>query len=184
MSKVIHQMMVTLDGYFAGPNGEVDWHNVDEEFNEYAVDLLSSAEALLFGRVTYELMVNFWSTPYAKANDPITADYMNSLPKIVFSKTLNRVEWENTRLVKENIGDEISKLKKQAEKNLLLLGSSNLALSLHQLDLIDEYRIFLNPIVLGRGKTLFEGVQNTFKLKLLKTRTFRSGNVLMYYKTA
>src|SRR5947209_13503348 len=103
-------MMVTLDGFFEGPNQEIDWHNVDEEFNEFAIQQLNDLDTLLFGRVTYQLMASYWPTPIAIENDPIVADKMNTVPKIVFSKTLDKAEWINSRLVKENSAEEISKL--------------------------------------------------------------------------
>lgn len=182
MRKLLFQMMVTLDGFFEGPNRGIDWHNVDDEFNEYAMDLLNNVDALLFGRVTYELMASYWPTASAVANDPIVAGKMNNLPKIVFSHTLERVEWNNTRLVKKNTADEISKLKRQPGKDLAIFGSSDLAVTLIPVDLIDEYRIIVNPVVLGNGKPLFKGIRSTLELKLLKTRTFRSGNVLLCYE--
>ena len=110
MRKVILFMMVTLDGFFEGPNGEIDWHNVDQEFNKFAIEQLDSVDILLFGRKTYELMASYWPTPAAATDDPIVADKMNRLPKIVFSKTLSSVEWQNTRLVKENVAEEVAKL--------------------------------------------------------------------------
>jgi dihydrofolate reductase len=182
MRKVIVFMMVTLDGFFAGPNGEIDWHVVDEEFNEFAIEQLNSVDVLLFGRVTCELMASYWPTPAATTNDPIVADKMNHLPKIVFSRTLSSVEWQNTRLVKENIAEEIAKLKQQPGKDLIIFGSSDLAVTFIQDGLIDEYRIMVNPVVLGNGKPLFKGIKGQLKLKLLKTKTFRSGNVLLYYQ--
>ena len=182
MRKMIFFMLTTLDGFYEGPNKEIDWHNVDEEFNEFAIEQLNSVDVLLFGRVTYELMASYWPTPAATTNDPIVADKMNSLPKIVFSKTLSSVEWQNTRLVKENIAEEISKLKQQPGKDLIIFGSSDLAVTLIQHGLIDEYRIMVNPVVLGNGKSLFKGINHKLNLKLLKTKTFRSGNVLLYYQ--
>jgi dihydrofolate reductase len=184
MRKLIFFMLTTLDGFYEGPNKEIDWHNVDEEFNEFAIEQLNSVDVLLFGRVTYELMASYWPTPAATTNDPIVADKMNSLPKIVFSKTLSSVEWQNTRLVKENIAEEISKLKQQPGKDLIIFGSSDLAATLIQHGLIDEYRIMVNPVVLGNGKSLFKGINHKLNLKLLKTKTFRSGNVLLYYQPA
>jgi len=182
MRKVIFFMLTTLDGFFEGPNREIDWHNVDEEFNEFAIDQLNSVDVLLFGRVTYELMASYWPTPAAATDDPIVADKMNHLPKIVFSKTLSSVDWQNTRLVKENIAEEISKLKQQPGKDLIIFGSSDLAVTFIRHGLIDEYRIMVNPVVLGNGKPLFKGINDKLNLKLLKTKTFRSGNVLLYYQ--
>ena len=182
MRQVILFNMVTLDGFFAGPNEEIDWHHVDEEFNEFAIAQLNSAGGLLFGRVTYQGMASYWPTDTATANDPIVADKMNTLPKIVFSRTLERAEWNNTRLVKGNIAEEISKLKQQPGKDWLLFGSADLASTLTNLGLIDEYRIMLNPVVLGNGKPLFKGIKEKLNLKLANTKTFRNGNVLLCYQ--
>ena len=182
MRKVILSNMVTLDGFFEGPNREIDWHNVDEEFNTFAAEQLNSAGTLLFGRVTYELMTGYWPTPTVITNDPVIAGLMNSISKIVFSRTLDKAEWNNTRLIRDNIGEEIKKLKQQSGKDLIIFGSADLVSSLRQLDLIDEYRIMVNPVVLGKGNLLFKGVKDRFDLKLLKTKTFISGNVLLCYE--
>ena len=182
MRKVILFNMVTLDGFFAGPNGEIDWHNVDAEFNEFAIDQLNSADGLIFGRVTYQGMASYWPTPTAIANDPIVTGKMNNIPKIVFSKTLEKVEWNNTRLVKGNLVDEISKLKQQPGKDWFIFGSANLAAIFTKNGLIDEYRIMVNPVVIGSGEPLFKGITATLKLNLIKVRTFHSGNVLLYYQ--
>ncbi len=188
MRKVFMFNLVTLDGFFEGPNRDISWHNVtsgsgmDEEFNGYAVDMLNSVDTLLFGRVTYELMASYWPTPDAMKNDPIVAERMNSLPKIVFSRTLDKVEWNHTRLVKDNIEEEIKNMKKQPGKDMALLGSGSIMSRFAQRGLIDEYRIMVNPVVLGAGTPLFKGIKDRLHLKLLKTRTFRSGNVLLYYQ--
>jgi dihydrofolate reductase len=182
MRKIFLFMMVTLDGFFEGPDGEIDWHNVDEEFNEFATNQTSEVDALLFGRKTYEMMASYWPTESARRDDPIVAGQMNSLPKIVFSKTLDNVEWNNSRLVKDHIAEEITRLKSQPGKDLAIFGSSNLCVSLIQMGLIDEFRIMVNPVVLGRGNTLFGGLKDKLGLKLLKTRAFRNGNVLLYYE--
>ncbi len=176
--------MATLDGFFAGPNGEIDWHHVDEEFNEFAIAQLNSAGGLVFGRVTYQLMAGYWPTDSARRDDPVVAAKMNAIPKIVFSRTLDRAEWTNTRLVKGNIEGEISKLKQQAGKDWLLFGSANLASTLANLGLIDEYRVMVNPVILGNGKPLFQGVKEKLNLKLTDTRTFQNGNVLLCYQLA
>ena len=182
MRKLIFFMLTTLDGYYAGPNGEIDWHNVDDEFNEFAIDQLNSVDTLLFGRVTYEGMASYWPTPDAIANDPVVAGKMNQLQKIVFSKTLDKVVWENTRLIKANAPEEIAKLKEQPGKDLIIFGSSDLAVTLIPYGSIDEYRIMVNPIVLGNGKPVFKGIKDKLKLRLIKTKTFRSGNVLLFYQ--
>jgi dihydrofolate reductase len=182
MRKLFVFNLVTLDGYFEGPNREIDWHNVDAEFNEYAIDMLNSVDTLLFGRVTYELMASYWPTPDAIKNDPIVAEKMNTLPKIVFSKTLDKAEWNNTSLVKDVIPKEIEKMKQVPGKDIVILGSGSIMSEFAQRGLIDEYRIMVNPIVLGDGKPLFKGIKDRLNLKLTKTRTFGNGNVLLYYQ--
>ena len=184
MRKLLVFNLVTLDGYFEGPNRDISWHNVDAEFNEYAVAMLDSVDMLLFGRVTYDLMAGFWPTPDAIKNDPVVAEKMNSLPKIVFSKTLKKVEWNNTRLVKENIEEEIKNMKNQPGKDMALLGSGSILSGFTQRGLIDEYRIMVNPVVLGDGKPMFKGIKDRLKLELIQTRTFHNGNVLLYYQPA
>jgi dihydrofolate reductase len=182
MRKVLFFMMVTLDGFFEGPNHTIDWHNVDEEFNMFANAQLDSVGTLLFGRVTYELMAAYWPSPSAAKNDPVTAEKMNQTPKIVFSRTLNKATWQNTRLIKENIVEEISKLKAEPGKDMIIFGSSDLSVTLIQHGLIDEIRIMVNPIVLGKGTTLFNGIRERLNLRLQKAQTFHSGNVLLYYQ--
>jgi dihydrofolate reductase len=184
LRKVIVFMMTTPDGYFAGPEGDIYWHNVDEEFNEFANEQLNSVDTLIFGRVTYELMASYWPTPAATTDDPIIAGQMNSLPKVVFSRTLDKAEWHNTRLIKDNVAEEVARLKEQPGKDLIIMGSSNLSASFINLGLIDEFRIMVNPVVLGDGKPLFKGIHDKLNLKLLKSRTFNSGNVLLYYQPA
>ncbi len=182
MGKVILFNMVTLDGFFAGLGEEIDWHHVDEEFNDFAIAQLNSAGGLLFGRVTYQLMANYWPTDMARKDDPVVADKMNALPKIVFSKTLEKAEWNNTRLVTGNVAEEISRLKRQPGKDWFLFGSADLASALTNLGLIDEYRVMVNPVVLGSGKPLFKGIKDKLNLKLVSTKAFRSGNVLLSYQ--
>jgi dihydrofolate reductase len=188
MRKVILSNEVTLDGFFAGPNGEIDWFIVDEEFNQYATDLLSRVDALLFGRVTYQLMADYWpaaaTNPSTSKSDLEIADKMNNLPKIVFSKTLQQVEWNNSSLVKDNIAQEISKMKQQSGKDMVIFGSGSIVPTFMQYGLIDEYRIIVNPVVLGNGKPLFKGVNDKHNLKLLKTRLFDSGIVILFYEPA
>ncbi|NSL87725.1 dihydrofolate reductase [Chitinophaga sp. Mgbs1] len=182
MRKVVFQMMVSLDGYFEGPNREIDWHNVSGEFDDYAHQLLDSADTLLFGRITYEMMVSYWPSRMAIENDPVVAAKMNGLPKIVFSRTLKSVDWQNTVLISNNIAAEVSRLKNIPGKDLLLLGSSNLALSLLSMGLIDECQLIVNPVMLGQGRKLFQGITSPLHLQLLETKKMDSGNVVLYYK--
>jgi len=174
--------LVTLDGYFAGEDGDISWHKVDKEFQEYAEKNSNSGNTLLFGRVTYQLMAGYWPMPEAIKNDPIVAKGMNSAPKIVFSRTLAKADWNNTRLVKDDMLAEIRKLKHQSGKGLTVLGSGSIVAQLTQAGLIDEYQILVNPVVIGKGKTMFEGVQGQISLKLTKTRSFGNGNVLLCFE--
>ena len=182
MRKVVFFNLISLDGYFEGPGRDINWHHVDEEFNEFAIQQTGEFGALLFGRVTYELMAGYWPTEAAKRDDPEIARLMNSLPKIVFSNTLDNAEWENTKLVRDNIVEEVTTLKEQPGKDIAIFGSSDLAVTFIDLGLIDELRIMINPVVLGDGKTLFSGIKSRLDLNLIKTRTFKSGNVLLYYE--
>ncbi len=182
MRKLFLFMMTSLDGYFEGPDHDISWHNVDAEFNEFAIQQTSEVDMLLFGRKTYEMMAGYWPTEAAKRDDPIVADLMNSLPKIVFSRTLDKVEWNNSRLVKENMEEEVTQLKQQPGKDIAIFGSSDLTVALTHMGLVDEYRIMVAPVALGNGKSLFKGLNGKVNLELLNTRTFRSGNVLLYYR--
>lgn len=184
MRKIILFNMVTLDGFFAGLNGEIDWHQVDEEFNDFAVDQLNKAGGFLFGRVTYDLMASYWPTPEAVQDDPGVAGKMNALPKYVFSRTLARVDWNNSHLIQGDAAGEAAKLKQQAGGDLLLFGSATLAAALTAKNLIDEYRLMVNPVILGRGRPLFQNIQERHNLKLLEKRSFQNGNVLLCYGTA
>ncbi len=178
MRKIIFCNMVSLDGFFEGPNHDIEWHYADEEHEKHAVELFEQADTLLFGRVTYELMAGYW--PQAPAD--AVADYMNGLPKVVFSKTLDQVNWNNARLAKASVADEIASLKKQPGKNMLLFGSANLASTFINLDLIDEYQVLVSPILLGSGTPLFKDIGAKHKLKLIRTRTRVSGVVELYYQ--
>jgi dihydrofolate reductase len=182
MSKVIVFNMITLDGFFEGPNREIDWHNVDEEFNDFAINQLNTVGTLIFGRVTYQLMAGYWPMPTSVRDDPIVAGLMNNIPKIVFSRTLETADWNNTRLVKGDMVQEVARLRQQPGKDIYIFGSGSLVSALGQHGLIDEYRVIVNPVILGKGNSMFKGLQDRLKLKLVRTRTFNSGNVLLVYE--
>ena len=189
MRKIFLFMMVSVDGYFEGLNHDISWHNVDAEFNKYAIEQTSSTDLLLFGRRTYQLMEDYWPTEAALRDDPEVASLMNNTPKIVFSRTLTEVKemenWKNVRLVKDNAIEEVKKLKQQSGKNIAIYGSNNFAVSLIEKGLIDEFRIIINPVVIGGGTPLFKGVKNKMDLKLLGSpRMFENGNVLIIYEPA
>jgi len=179
MRKLFSFNMTSLDGFFEGPDHNIDWHNVDEEFNEFAVEQTSSLDTIIFGRRTYQLMESYWPTTAAIADDPEIANLMNSLPKIVFSRTLEKADWSNTRLIKDNAADELLKIKEQPGKDLAIFGSADLISSL--MDVIDEHRVMIAPILLRSGTPLFRQANNPLKLKLLNTRSFRNGNILLTY---
>ncbi len=176
---------VTLDGYFAGVNGDFSWAhsgNDDAEFNAFVAENASGGGQLLFGRITYDLMASYWPTSNAIQNDPIVADRMNSMPKVVFSRTLDKVSWSNTKLVKGDIASEIRKMKKQPGKGMAILGSGSIVSQLAPEGLIDEYQVVVNPVVLGKGRTMFDGIKEMLTLKLTKTRTFANGKVFLCYE--
>jgi len=174
--------LVSLDGYFSGEGGDISWHMVDDEFQELANRVANSGNTLLFGRVTYELMVGYWPTPEALRVDPVVAEGMNKSEKIVFSRTLGKVEWHNTRLVKGDLLGEVGKLKAGSGADLTVLGSGTIVAQLAAAGLIDEYQVLLNPVVLGRGRTMFEGLDKRLTLKLTGSRVFGNGNVLLTYE--
>jgi dihydrofolate reductase len=184
MRKIFAFIMTTLDGYYEGPNQEFDFWVVDEEFNRFAVEQLDEADALLFGRVTYEGMAAYWPTPAGEQDDPRLAARMNGLPKVVVSRSLDKAEWANTRLIKDDVTEELTKLKQQPGKDIAILGSSDLTVSLLRMGLVDEVRIMVNPVVLGAGKSVFRTAGERIGLKLLKSRHFNSGNILLYYQPA
>jgi dihydrofolate reductase len=184
MRKVTVFNLITLDGYIAGQGGDISWHNVDEEFQELAKAASNSGNTLLFGRITYELMSGFWPTLEAIKTDPIVAAGMNKAEKIVFSRTLKKADWNNTRLVKDDLLVEVRRLKQGSGKDLTVLGSGSIVSQLAQEGLIDEFNVLLNPVVIGRGKTMFEGLKSRLALRLVRTRTFSNGNVLLTYVPA
>lgn len=180
MRRILAQEMMTVDGYFAGPHGELDWFVWDNVLKDLSVSMLRSVDTLLFGKVTYEMMAAYW--PKATEEDPFITKAMNSLPKIVFSRSLEKADWNNTRLIREVVPEEIVRLKQQPGKDLVIFGSGSLVSSLAHLGLIDEYLLIVNPVVLGAGKPLFSGVNGTMPLTLLEARTLGSDNVLLRYR--
>jgi dihydrofolate reductase len=187
MRKVILFMHVSLDGFAAGPNGELDWISYDEELEKYAEGVVSTVGAALYGRVTYQMMEGYWPTvltnPDSTKHEIEHARWIEKIPKVVFSKTMERVEWNNARLIKDNIAEEVSKLKQQPGKDLVIFGSPGLAQSFVQLGLIDEYKLTVNPVVLGRGMPLFKEVKERIDLELLNTKRLNSGVVALHYRT-
>jgi dihydrofolate reductase len=173
---------VSLDGYFTDANGDMSWaHNNDAEWNAFAAENASGGGALLLGRITYELMASFWPTPQATKTMPEVAKGMNSMPKVVVSRTLREPAWSNTTIVKSDLAAAVRKMKQEPGPDMAILGSGSIVSQLAQAGLIDEFQIVLHPIVLGEGRTLFEGVKEKLRLKRTKSRTFGNGNVLACY---
>jgi dihydrofolate reductase len=176
---------VTLDGYFAGVDGDFSWAHSgseDADFNAFVADNASGGGQLLLGRVTYELMAGYWPTPSAIKNDPIVAEGMNKMAKVVFSRTLGKVSWSNTKLVKGDIVSEVRKMKQEPGEGMAILGSGSIVSQLARAGLIDEYQIVVNPVALGRGRTMFDGLKERLCLTLKETRTFGNGKVFLRYE--
>jgi dihydrofolate reductase len=182
MRKIFAFIMTTLDGYYEGPDQAFDFWVLDDEFRQFSIEQLDEADTLLFGRVTYEGMAAYWPTPAAQQEDPEVAARMNDLPKIVVSRTLDKAEWSNTRLINDQVRDELAKLKQQPGNDIVILGSSDLTASVMRMGLLDELRIMVNPVVLGAGRSVFSTAGERVGLKLLKSRPFGSGNVLLSYQ--
>ena len=175
-------IITPLDGFYEGPNGEFDWPIVDEEFNDFAVRQLDEADTLGFGRATYEHMAAYWPTEQAKANDSAITSRMNDKEKLVFSTTLTEASWSGTTVVGGEAAEHVPTVKAAAGKELLVIGSAHLTASLAQAGVVDELRIMVCPIVLGQGRSLFEGLKKRVPLTLLDVRRFDSGNLLLTYR--
>lgn len=179
MSKLVMWNLITLDGYFEGSqNWDLSFHDLvwGEELEKLSIEQLNSADYLVFGRVTYEGMAAYWSKEAGK-----TADLMNKIPKIVFSKTLKSAEWKNTTLLSENASAEIKKLKEQSGKNIFVFGSANLSETFIKDDLFDEYRIVIAPVILGNGRQLFRQGIASKNLSLVSTQQLKTGGVILKY---
>jgi len=175
---------VSLDGNFTDGTPDVNWsHARDDEWQKFTRENAGGDAELIFGRKTYEMMAGFWPTPEARQRLPEVAASMNRMRKNVFSRSLSSVQWENSRLAKGDLAEEVRGLKAQPGPPLLILGSGEIVSQLTQAGLIDEYQLIYVPLVLGRGRSLFEGVTTRPKLKLTKSRTFQNGNVVAWYST-
>ena len=186
MRKLIVFENVSLDGYFTDAHDDMSWAHHrsgdDPEWNAFTAENASGESQLLFGRKTCELMVKYWPTPEAKEKDPEVAGGMNTLPKIVFSRTLTSVSWANTRVVSADPAAEVRKLKNEPGPVLVILGSGSIVAQLAHANLIDEYQSVLVPIFLGSGRTLVEGLDHRQPLQLTQSRAFSNGNVVLWHK--
>ena len=171
-------MNITLDGYMAGPGGELDWHfeSWNDEMMTYFLEQLRCMGAILLGRITYQTMAQHWPT---MSNG--FADLVNGYPKIVFSRTLKTLSWTNSRLVAGNIGNEVMKLKQQPGKDMIVYGSGSIAAILMQLNLVDEYRLWVHPVVLAQGYLLFRNTSPAH-LRFIDARIFNTGVTVLSYE--
>jgi dihydrofolate reductase len=174
--------MQTLDGFMEGPNGELDWHDVDEEYNDFSVEQLNNAGTLLFGRKTFELMVSYWTSEQAFKADPVVAGKMNSIQKMVCSATLSKVDWNNTTLISQDIYQTVAALKNNTGAEILVLGSAQLAASLLGAGLVDELRLIVVPVCIGSGKTLLGALPGNIHFQFIQSRKFCSGKIMLTYK--
>lgn len=177
-------MMVTLDGYFEGEGHDISWHNVDGEFEEFAHDQLDDTGALLFGKRTYDLMASFWPAPQGQEADKVTADAMAALPKYVASEEDFSPGWEHVTVLTGDVAAQVAELKKTAGKDIAIFGSNMLCVSLMEKGLVDEFRVMVNPVAIGKGTPLFAGSTGTTRLTLRTSRVFKNGNVLNIYGAA
>ena len=183
--RIIASILTSLDGYLAGPNNEIDWFVYDEEFGKYVRDLMNNVDGIIYGKTSYEWNSQYW--PTATNNDPMVVEKMNTVPKYVFSTTLTKVGWgkfDNAHLIKTNVEGEVKKLKEKPGKDIVIFGSSKVVSSFLEMGLLDELRIFVQPIVLGTGKQLFTGVKERHKLKLSNSKALKSGVVQLVYTPA
>jgi len=186
MRKIVLWMSVSVDGFFEGPNRELDWHLVDDELHSHFNEQLSAMGGFLDGRVTYQLMAAFWPTADVDpASTPPMREFARiwrEMPKIVYSRTLERADW-NTTIVRDVVVEEVLALKARPGGDLVL-GGADLAAAFMRHDLIDEYRLYVHPVVIGRGKPLFPTSDARTRLRLAETRTFGNGVVLLRYQRA
>ena len=185
MPKLVVYNSMSLDGYFTDANGDMSWaHKQDPEWQAFVAENARGGGQLLFGRITYDLMASFWPTPFAAQSNPVIAERMNSLRKYVFSTTLDQASWSNTTLFKSDLAAEVRKLKQAPGPDIVIMGSGSVVAQLADAGLIDQYQIVPNPLVVGSGRTLFEGVKRKLPMKLAKSRAFGNGNVVLFYEPA
>lgn len=186
MRKLIFFMHTSLDGFVAGPRGEMNWIKVDEEMFDFVKTMTDQADTALYGRVTYEMMQSYWpeagNQPGASKHDKEHSAWYNSVSKVVLSKTLKEAGLQNTKVVSDHLSDNINKIKQQEGGNILIFGSPGASQSLLNQGLIDEFWLFVNPFILGKGMPLFKDITGTTTLKLVESRTFASGVIALHYE--
>jgi dihydrofolate reductase len=188
MRKIILFMHMSLDGFVAGPNNELDWTTRnDDEVGKYLIsDLLTTVDTTLLGRELYKGFESYWPAAAANPETPKElaefARWVDNSPKIVFSSTLKKAEWKNSRIINGDITKEVAKLKQEPGKDIVVFGGARMSSTLASHDLIDEYRLKLEPVIIGKGKPLFKDIKEKIKLKLVKSKIFNSGVAGLYYQ--
>lgn len=179
-------MMVSLDGYIEGPNRELDWPaDRNDAFNHYTNEMVDAVDLAVFGRRSYEMMVRYWPDAEAHPKTPwdlAFARKMNAMPKLVLSRTLERATWNNTRVVKDRVAETLTDLKQQAGKSIAVWGGAGVIASLAALDLIDEYRLIVHPLLLGGGTSLFAPREARTPLRLVRTSTLGADLAVLCYE--
>lgn len=187
MRNVIVSNLISLDGYIEGPHRELDWFTLSQDFFAYARELTGSVDTMLYGRVTYQMMESYWAGHVGTDdNDAFITTRMNEVPKVVFSRTLKQVgwgKWDNARLSSDPVAT-VRKMKTEKGGDMVIFGSGGLVSTLAPHGLIDEYRMIVNPVILGRGQPMFRGLTDRIKLQLTGSRQFTSGTVMLYYHPA
>jgi dihydrofolate reductase len=187
MRNLIFFMHTSLDGFVSGPNGEMDWIKVDEEIFDFVGTMTEQADTALYGRISYEMMQGYWpkagEQPNASKHDIEHSNWYNKVSKVVLSKTLDATGLQNTTVIRDQLEQNINKLKQQEGKNILIFGSPRASQSLLNEGLIDEFWLFVNPIILGKGMPLFKDMTGTTKLNLRDSKTFACGVIALHYET-
>jgi len=182
MRKIIVLSYLSLDGFTASMDGTADWIVWDKSVNDYYKETQRTTDAVIFGKTSYQSLEGYWATGKAAAEDPEMIEFINQTKKIVFSKTLEKADWNNSTLMREIVPREIEEMKQQPGGHFLIMGSGSIVSQLANADLIDEYRFIVIPVVLGEGKPYFQGLKHKVTLRFLETRTFNCGNVLQRYQ--
>jgi dihydrofolate reductase len=185
MRKLIFFMHTSLDGFVAGPKGEMNWLHVDDEIFDFVATMTSKADTALYGRVTYEMMQSYWPNagekPNASKHDKEHSAWYNSVSKVVLSKTMSEKGLVNTKVISDQLADNINKIKNQVGKDIIIFGSPSASQSLLSQGLIDEFWLFVNPVLVGNGIPLFKGITEMTKLKLVESKTFSAGVIALHY---
>jgi dihydrofolate reductase len=185
MGRLVVFEQISLDGYFKDQNDDMSWAKQgapDEELMSFTERNAQQGGILVFGRLTYDLMASFWPTAQAKAAMPVVAAGMNERTKVVFSRTMKEAAWNNTRVINGDLLSEIKKLKEESGPGVAILGSGSLVAQLAPHRVIDEYQVIVNPIALGAGKTMFDGIKEQLHLRLVKSKVFKNGKVFLSYE--